>query len=50
MIFSRLEHRVKEKMTPGVMEAFRKSNTWYLVDKFSFLDLLVIAYWKLTGK
>lgn len=49
-LFKKIEDRINEKMTPNMIEAFRNSDTWYIVDRFSLLELLTILYWKITGK
>ena len=49
-LFKKIEDRINEKMTPNMIEAFRNSDTWYIVDRFSLLELLIILYWKIIGK
>ena len=50
MILKRLENNINEKMTPNMIAAFKNSDTWYIVERFSLIELLVILYWKITGK
>lgn len=49
-LFKKIEDRINEKMTPNMIEAFRNSNTRYIVDRFNLFELLIILYWKHTGK